>query len=109
MVHCNFVDNVLRHGHERLLQDEIILNSDLMADMAASLQFSKHYISTSEIDIGAGYTIKYEGEQKNLHEGSIKCEPSTSPETVISTMTSFLSHLGCHKCILAYEIKKFTE
>lgn len=69
MAQCNFVDNVL-HDDVDPLHVEIILNTDMMADMAASpefnFKFKYRYTSTSERDIGPGYTIKLENEEENL-------------------------------------------
>jgi len=61
MVHSNFVENVYRVD-ERLIQQDVILNSDIVADMAASLNFSSKYVGTAEIKIGAGYNIMLENE-----------------------------------------------
>ncbi|RMZ88886.1 hypothetical protein DV736_g3883, partial [Chaetothyriales sp. CBS 134916] len=88
MAQSNFVDNVLHEGMNPI-QDEVILNSDLLADMAASPEFAYHYISTSEISIGAGYSIKLEDGEKNLYKDGIKCELSTSPESVITDITNY--------------------
>lgn len=82
MVHSNFVENVYRVD-ERLIQQDVILNSDIVADMAASLNFSSKYVGTAEIKIGASYTIRLENEQKNSYKESVKCEQHTRPEDAI--------------------------
>ncbi|KAK5132110.1 hypothetical protein LTR08_000361 [Meristemomyces frigidus] len=41
-------------------------------------------VHASEFGIGADYTIKLEGEEKNLYKNGVKCEPSTPPLSVIS-------------------------
>ena len=84
MTQCNFVANVLHDEHAQPLHDEVILNSDLMADMAASHEFAHQYISPCEMSIGGGYSIKLEGEKKNLYKNRVECEPSVTPESVIS-------------------------
>ncbi|RMZ86406.1 hypothetical protein DV736_g6371, partial [Chaetothyriales sp. CBS 134916] len=88
MAQSNFVDNILT-GDAAPLQGEVIFNSDLVIDMAASPQFDYMYVSPSEISIGAGYSIKLEGEKKNLYKDGIMCEPSTTPESVIYDITQY--------------------
>jgi hypothetical protein len=78
MIQSSFVENVHR-ADERSLQQDVIFNSDIMADMAASPDFA-------EISIGASYTIRLEQEQKNLYKDGIKCEHDTRPETVVSAI-----------------------
>lgn len=82
MVQTNFVENVYRVG-DRLIQQDAILNSDIIADMAASSNFSSKYVGVAESKIGAGYIISLENEQKNLYKDSVKFEQHTRPEDVI--------------------------
>lgn len=83
MAQCNFVDNVM-HPDPTPIYDEVILNSEIMADMAASPRYGAKYPSPSEISIGAGYTIKFEENEKVLYKSSVKCEQNTLAELVIS-------------------------
>lgn len=83
MAQCNFVDNVM-HSDPTPIYDEVILNSEIMADMAASPRYGARYPSPSEISIGAGYTIKFEENEKVLYKSSVKCEQNTLAELVIS-------------------------
>jgi hypothetical protein len=83
MAQCNFVDNVM-HPDPTPIYDEVILNSEVMADMAASPRYGARYPSPSEISIGAGYTIKFEENKKVLYKSSVKCEQNTLAELVIS-------------------------
>jgi hypothetical protein len=85
MIQSSFVENVHR-ADERSLQQDVIFNSDIMADMAASPDFATKYIGPAEISIGASYTIRLEQEQKNLYKDGIKCEHDTRPETVVSAI-----------------------
>lgn len=85
MVQSNFVDNVHR-ADERSLQQNVILNSDIIADMAASPNHCSRSVGTTEISIGAGYTIRLENEQKNLYKDGVKCEQHTRPEGVITAI-----------------------
>ena len=85
MVQTNFVENVYR-ADERLIQQDVILNSDITADMVVSHNFASNYIGTAEIKIGAGYSVKLESEQKNLYKDGVKCEPHTDPEGIISAI-----------------------
>lgn len=88
MAQCNFVDNVL-HRDANEIYDEVILNSDIMANMAASPEFARRYISPSEISIGVGYTMKLEDDKKNLYKNGKKCEQFTSPEIVIADINQY--------------------
>ncbi len=83
MAQCNFVDNVM-HPDPTHIHDEVILNSDIMADMAASPQHVAKYPSPAEISIGAGYTIKFEEDKKVLYKSGVKCEQDTLADRVIS-------------------------
>lgn len=85
MVQSNFVENVHR-ADERSLQQDVIVNSDITADMAASPNNCSRYVSPTEISIGAGYTIRLENEQKNLYKDGVKCEQHTRPEGVITAI-----------------------
>jgi len=85
MGESNFIDNVLHDNSTRIIEQPIILNSHIIADMAASSPAQyKHIISTYEISIDAGYTIKLDKGQKMLYRDGIKCDTSTTPESVIS-------------------------
>jgi hypothetical protein len=52
MAQCNFVDNVL-HPDPTPLQDEVVVNFELIAGMAASPDYAAKYPGSSEISIGA--------------------------------------------------------
>ena len=82
MAQSNFIENVYR-ADERLIQQDVILNSDIVADMAASPNFASKYVGTAEFKIGAGYTVRLESEQKNPYKDGVKCEQHTRPEDVI--------------------------
>jgi hypothetical protein len=82
MGQSNFVDNVPR-ADARLIQQDVILNSDIVADMAASPSFASKYVGAAEFKIGAGYTVRLESEQKILYKDGVKCEQHTRPEDVI--------------------------
>jgi len=85
MVQTNFVENVYRID-ERFIQQDVMLNSDITADMAASPDFASNHLGIAEIKIGAGYSVKLESEQKNFYKDGLKCEPHTDPEGVISVI-----------------------
>jgi hypothetical protein len=72
MVQSNFVEDVYHDG-ERLLQQNVILNSDIVADMAASPDFVSKYNGIQEINIGAGYTIRLENEEKDIYNDPVNC------------------------------------
>ena len=88
MAQSNFVSNVL-HTDAKPLQKDVILNADIIADMAASPNFASRYIGAAEIAIGAGYTVKLESDEKNLYKDGVKCEPHTTPERVISAISRY--------------------
>lgn len=83
MAQCNFVDNVHRND-SRHIHDEVILNSDVMADMAGSPSYAHDHVSPSEISLGAGYTVRFEGDRKVLYKDGAECEPSTPADMVIA-------------------------
>jgi hypothetical protein len=86
MVQSNFVEDVYHDG-ERLLQQNVILNSDIVADIAASPDFVSKYIGVEKINIGAGYTIRLENEEKDIYKNPVNCEQHIRPEGVISDIS----------------------
>jgi hypothetical protein len=86
MVQSNFVENVYHDGG-RLLQQDAILESDIVADTAASPDSISKYICIEEINIGAGYTIRLENEEKDIYKDPVKLELYIRPEGVISDIS----------------------
>ena len=82
MLQSNFVDDFHR-ADERLIQQDVILNSNIVADVAAFPNFASKYISAAEVKIAASYTIRLENEQKNLYKDGAECEQHTCLEDVI--------------------------
>ncbi|KZF21546.1 hypothetical protein L228DRAFT_269016 [Xylona heveae TC161] len=84
----NFVDNVQHDGIEPI-QDDVIANADIVQDMTTSDPTRHRYLSPTEISIGAGYSIKFENDIKNLYKDGTICDQSTLPEAVISNINQY--------------------
>lgn len=85
MAQGNFVENVYR-ADERATQEDVITNSDIIADVAPSPRFASRHVGTTEIKICASYTIRLEGGRKSLYKNGVKCAQLTHPEGIISAI-----------------------
>jgi hypothetical protein len=85
MAQCNFVDNVL-HPDPTPLQDEVVVNFELIAGMAASPDYAAKYPGSSEISIGADYTVKLEDYKTLLYKAGVECDQATLADQVIANI-----------------------